>query len=241
MKNLTLLCLLSFLSACVFHHKATQLPNVEARPETIACITPTLYPGQNAQMAVSIGDPVLEYTATLNSAEKVIAPGPRELRPLPTEGWLKTHDYAGSEVWTHPGYYGGDIGAVLDDSGVVTLYVQTGGAKKGRRWHAYRTEFFDTTVNTVDHWMLRYGGRQGSDYKFEIVDHPDQKANNITQDFVVSEREFLEGFMVRGVSIKGLQSGDHGLISYVVAGVPEKMKIKCEQPIEEAEEPPTKA
>jgi hypothetical protein len=43
------------------------------------------------------------------------------------------------------------------------------------------------------------------------------------------------------VSIKGLQSGDHGLISYVVAGVPEKMKIKCEQPIEEAEEPPTKA
>jgi len=241
MKNLTLLCLLSFLSACVFHEKATRLPNTEERPETIACVTPVLYPGQYAQNSVSIGDPVLEYEEILTSAETVIAPGPRELRTLPKEGWLKTHDYAGSQVWTNPNYYGGDIGAVLNDEGIVTLFVQTGGAKKGRRWRAHRTEFFDTTVNRVEHWMLRYGGRQGTDYKFEIVDHANQKANNITQEFVVSEKEFLGGFLVRGVSIEGLESGDHGLITYVVAGVPEKMSVKCEQTPGETGEPKTKA
>ena len=48
----------------------------------------------------------------------------------------------------------------------------------------------------------------------------EDKAIHVTQSFEVSEKSFLDGFVVRGVLVKGIEPGTHGTISYLIVSKP---------------------
>ncbi|MEJ2419189.1 MAG: hypothetical protein P8Y45_20140 [Exilibacterium sp.] len=207
-----------FLSSCVFHRQAEPLPSAEFRKNTEGYIETIINPPVGREDSASIGDLIVSYTRISNSTEIAVARAPIKLKTLAREGWRKTHKYNNRDVYTSPDYYRGDIGAVLDKDEKVILYVQTGGAKSGRRWKSYGEKFFGRVSSVVDAWRLRYSGRENDSYKFEIVSTREDKAIEATQSFTVSETTFLDGFAVRGVLVQGLEAGRHGIISYRVAG-----------------------
>jgi len=219
MKNLLIIVAFS-LASCLFHQKALQLPEPQARPQTQAYFETVLKPDIGTEATVSIGDLVLSYTRLRYSAEMVLANAPSSLLELPLTGWDKTHEYQSKEVYTNPAYYDGNIGAVLDSSERVVLYVQTSGVRAGRRWRGSGTPFFGRVMTTDEDWRLRYSGRNQTAYKFEIVNTREDKAILATQSFEVSEESFLDGFVVRGVLVKGTAAGTHGTIFYRIVSEP---------------------
>ncbi len=206
-----------FLSSCVFR-QASQLPEPKHREQTQSNVETVLHPNAGEEVSASIGDVILSYTRINTSSEVVTASAPYSLVRLPTTGWENTHMYKSYNVYTHPTYYRGTVGAVLDRNEYVMFFMQTGGLKSGKRWRASRTNFFGFVSTVEEDWRLRYSGRDKAAYKFEIANHSEDKANQAIQSFEVSEDRFFSGFAVRGVMIKGLKGGSHGIISYRIDG-----------------------
>ena len=191
-----------------------------SRSETFGCIDLETSPSVGELSSASIGETVFRYRSYTISPEVVVASTPAGLRELPKEGWKKTYEYPGRDVYTHPDWYRGQIGAALDRNGVLIQYVQINGAQRGRRWKIGDEKFFGRERLIEQQWILRYGGRERTDYIFEIVDRSDDEARNNTQSFIVSEGEFPDEFVVRGVGIQGLAGSDHGSISYTISRIP---------------------
>lgn len=61
----------------------------------------------------------------------LLTSAPSSLRKLPLTGWEKPHEYQSKYFYTNPAYYNGDIGAVLDSSEPVVLYVKAEIFRKG--------------------------------------------------------------------------------------------------------------
>lgn len=158
--------------------------------------------------------------------EEVAVPAPPGLLPFPSRAaWSFTHLYNGDDghefpVYTSTAYYDGAIGVILDrDDNLATSkpLVQVAGSKRGRRWSiAGKGKFFEVPVELVEGWALRYGGRRGSDFLFEIVDAPNANVVQVVQAVQVSEVDFLRGFTVKGVLVTGLPGSQAGVIRYRV-------------------------
>lgn len=179
----------------------------------------------------SIGDRMFLITRYTETSREVIIPtAPKGLQPLPnTEStWLGTYSYNGPDgqnlvVYTSPSYYNGQIGVILDDKDLMATinpFVCVRGTKTGRRYltpPAYTgSPFFGQEKKITEVWGLRYGGRRGKSFQFEVIDRENPKEIEIVQDILVSENEFFNGFVVKGVLVKGLSVGEYGTINFIL-------------------------
>jgi hypothetical protein len=178
------------------------------------------------EQSASIGDELFRVTRHLVGEYEVVrfkAPTPE---PFPLNAmWTGTHVYNDQKsgdliVFTTPAYYDGQIGVILDERGMAATQeplVQLDGAKKGKTWRLNgKGKFFDESSRFTERWMLRYGGKIGDQYIFEIVKDPESSTSAILQSIKISEPSFFEGFTVRDVFIKGLSGDTKGVIRYSV-------------------------
>jgi hypothetical protein len=175
---------------------------------------------------VSLGDRLFWVRRYVRGArERVDALPPSGLLPFPVDAsWSKTqifHDGNDSySVFTSPKYYDGDIGAILDSQDRLATrspFVQVRGVKKGRRWAGQQGQRFFVLPDTlIEAWGLRYGGRRGDDYIFEVVDSPNPNVTQITQSLQIPVKDAFSGFTVRGVRVKLLSDSGDGVIRYTL-------------------------
>ncbi len=146
--------------------------------------------------------------------------------PFPdSPGWSGTHQFTAEDgakltVFTHPEFYKGKVGVILDGDDMLATsapLVQVEGSSTGRRWalESERKFFYVPTV-LLEVWGVRFGGKKGSDYVFEIIDRPNPNVTEVVQSLQVAEAEFLSGFVVRGVMVDGISDDGRGIISYVL-------------------------
>lgn len=174
---------------------------------------------------VSIGDRLFWVRRYISGAREVVAiSAPTKLLPFPTGGtWSKTHTYDnedghGLPIYTSPQYYRGSIGVILDDEDRLATkwpIVQVRGSKSGRRW-ALKADggFFVVPDTLIEQWGVRYGGRQGAAYLFDIIDSANPTITQVTQSLQISSEEFFSGFTVKGVFIRGVEDLGSGVIRY---------------------------
>lgn len=179
------------------------------------------------EQTASIGDELFVLRRYVTGAvEEVALLAPPTLAPFPVRAtWSRTHVYDGDDghqlpVFTSEAYYNGAIGVILDNEDYLATrkpMVQVAGAKRGRRWSiAGHGKFFEVPVELVEAWALRYGGRKGADFAFEIVNKPDSNVVQVIQALQISEADFLRGFTVKGVLVTGLARSEAGIIRYRV-------------------------
>lgn len=139
--------------------------------------------------------------------------------------WTGTHSYKDSTsplltVYTSPAYYDGTIGIVLDADGHLPIakpIVQLSRLKKGRAWPMKADgKVFYWAETLEERWGVRYGGKKGSVYLFEIVNKSDANVTEILQSIEIDNASFLKGFVIRGVMLYGLKADEHGVITYKV-------------------------
>lgn len=173
----------------------------------------------------SLGDRLFWVRRYVSGAKEIIAvQAPAKLKGFPSQAqWFHSHVYEGEDapgaaVYTTKEYYNGAIGVIVDsEDKLVTRKpaVQVSGSKKGRRWSLPTGKpFFVIPDTLIEAWGVRYGGRKGTSYVFEIVDMHNPNASQITQSLEVTPNEFTSGFTVRGVVIKGLEDMGAGIIKY---------------------------
>lgn len=185
----------------------------------------------NSERVASIGDVLFAVTRTEEHIEtyELIAYKAPSVGEFPQSAdWVATHLYSdGSNenilVYTSGNFQQGRIGVLLDNRyNLVTdkPLVQVEGPNIGHRWHLYGDgPFFRTaekrTMTRVERpWGLRFGGVNKGVYKFEIVDKSDSRTNEVLQTIEVPEREFLNGIVIKGVLLKGVQKSRSGVIKY---------------------------
>jgi hypothetical protein len=194
------------------------------KPRTVSLLD-VLYSGDQS---VSIGALLFRLARyRVGEYEAIRLKPPIELVPFPENAsWFGTHIYNDQNsgdliVFTTQAYYNGQIGVILDKQGKVTTrepLVQLDGAKKGRTWRLNGDgQFFEESrVLVGNRWAIRYGGKVGDQYIFEIVNVPESSTSEILQSIKISESSFFEGFTVREVFIKGLSGDKQGVIKYSV-------------------------
>jgi hypothetical protein len=178
---------------------------------------------QNEQLA-SIGDELFRVGVYIVGADEHINFKATTGDDFPNNNlWEGTYVYNDGEsgdliVYTNPKYYEGSIGVILDSDGQIATslpLVQVATMKKGRRWPLNGTgKFFVYTDRLIEKWGLRYSGIKDSNYVFEIVNKYDSNVTEIIQSIQVTESSYLEGVIIRGVLIKGLEKDKHGVIKY---------------------------
>lgn len=207
-------------SACAYSPNTTPLPRELKEPSLFSQLP-------QGEQARSIGDELFVLRRYVTGAvEEVAVLAPPSLEPFPVRAtWSCTHLYDGDDghqlpVFTSAAYYHGAVGVILDhEDNLATSkpIVQVLGAKRGRRWSiAGGGKFFRVPVELVEAWALRYGGRKGVDFVFEIVDKPNSNVVQVVQALQVSEADFLRGFTVKGVLVTGLAGSEAGIIRYRV-------------------------
>lgn len=121
-------------------------------------------------------------------------------------------------VYTTPDYYKGNIGVILDKNEHLATnrpLVQVEGSKTGRRWGLNgEGAFFRIPQKNIDSWALRYGGKNNSQYVFQIVNKHESKTTDVLQTIYITEEKFRAGFVIRNVLIKGANSNEYGGIEY---------------------------
>lgn len=173
----------------------------------------------------TIGDRLFWVGRYLSGAREIVAIGaPPQLLPFPPGcTWAKTHTYDnedghGLSVYTCPQYYKGSIGVILDDEDKLATrrpIVQVRGSKSGRRWALNASgKFFVVPDTLLEQWGVRYGGRQGEAFVFDITGTPNPTITQVTQSLQVTPAEFFSGFTVKGVFIKGIEDMGSGRIKY---------------------------
>tara|TARA_B100000745_G_scaffold254744_1_gene177192 strand:- start:156 stop:890 length:735 start_codon:yes stop_codon:yes gene_type:complete len=152
--------------------------------------------------------------------------------PFPENcNWYATHyltkgRHAGLNIYTCKRYYRGDIGILLDADGVIQSHeplIQVDGLKEGRRWRMHSggkfvqtKEFKESTPIGQQPWGLRFGGVINSNLVFDIVNQPESKVVDVLQTIQIEEKQFLEGFTVRGVFVQGLRVPEYGVIEFTI-------------------------
>jgi hypothetical protein len=219
----TVFCLLIACGgvACSYSSYTTKLPTSTERTLKEPYSWSQLPSGGNA----SIGDRLFWVQRYISTAkERVTISSPSKLRPIP-DGcvWSLTHSYDAEDgrglfVYTCRDFYRGQVGVILDAEDKLSTkrpFVQVAGGKVGRRWASPTgVKFFEVPNTLIDSWGVRYGGRRGTEYVFEIVDGGNPSVSQIIQSLQISPAEFFSGFTVKGVFIKGLEDVGSGVIRY---------------------------
>lgn len=171
--------------------------------------------------SASIGDVVfvLQRFEFKDTAE-VTAASPLGLQPFPrSASWSATHEFelpgAKGYVYTSKDYHQGNIGVLLDNNYVPATprpVVQLAGKRKGRSWPLKSKANFFVTARVIEGWGIRYGGKQGSDYVFEIIDRLNANNSQVIQTLRILEDTFSKGVVVKGVHMKLLAPEEKGII-----------------------------
>ena len=125
-------------------------------------------------------------------------------------------------MYTHKDYNNGEIGVILDPNGIMATkkpYVQVAGYVANRWGEEQPVPFFKRERTTIEVWGLRYGGKRGADYQFEVIDTVNPKEIEIVQEIMISPKEFASGFIVKGVLVRGISESGLGLLTYTVKDV----------------------
>ena len=177
-----------------------------------------------APYSASLGDEVFrlkrhvygdKYVVTLKSPVGTSFPYQAE--------WKATYTFYSPQegqylVYTTPSFYAGTIGVIVDrDLKLATNkpVVQLTGRRAGRRWAMTTEGIFFGREQAVDKaWGLRYGGKRGNDFQFEVIDQFDPKEIEVVQELMITPESFYKGFVVRGVFVKGLSENEYGVIRF---------------------------
>lgn len=226
------------LSGCVYtsHTEKLDTPIARKNLSSIEQIPYSSFEDVTSEREASIGEIMFVYDKYVKVIEKTEyirfkAPTSRNF-PTPAE-WAATYKYDdGTEdnlfVYTTPKYYNASIGVILDENNRVATdqpLVQVEGAKTGRRWGLLgKGQFFgihtnETKADKSNSWALRFGGSIGSNYEFEIVNQNESTVVDVLQTITISERDFLSGFTVRGIFIKGKHKAKHGIITFTATDI----------------------
>lgn len=179
----------------------------------IGSITETVKPPSGAPRTISIGDEMVRY---MRHGKRPV--GLQFLRKkVPTAGWQAAFRRDGQVVYNNRRFYTGHIALKLDsDLNIIEAY-QIGGGKKWRKWDGERKPLFAYEPLLIESWILRYGGKVGETYRFELVERPEDSQSDVIQPLIITEQAFSEGFVVRGVTIRGLGPDRNGVIDYEVS------------------------
>lgn len=173
--------------------------------------------------SASIGDDLFWVRRYLKGQFEIVQLSPIKGHSYPpAQQWKGTHTYSDNGtprvVYTAYGYMNGQVGVILDkDFNLVTTHplVQVTGAKSGRRWVAYSYRpFFERKTTLMESWGLRYAGKESGSYVFEVTDKRDPRKIEIVQEIKISKKEFLTGFVVKGMLIKGVEETELGIITF---------------------------
>ncbi|KHA59829.1 hypothetical protein NL53_14470 [Vibrio variabilis] len=183
------------------------------------------------EKTVSIGDElfnVVRHFEVIDLYEVIPFSSPTSTRFPQKQEWIATHEYNDGVsndllVYTTPTYHGSQIGVILDDEYVLSTsepLVQVSGGKKGRRWElAGQGKFFSirektTRIPDEKPWGLRFGGVQSGTYVFEIINRSESTVIEVLQTLKVTEQDFMSGFVVRNVLVKGTRTYNSGVIGF---------------------------
>jgi len=236
MLNKLLTCVLSsaLLSGCVYSVHTSKLdipvnkPSVESQSATLSHSEMSI---DEDERTASIGDElfsIARYNETLTKYEIIPFQSPTSQRFPQNQQWSATYKYDDGKsgellVYTTPTYHRGEIGVILDKNYALSTsepLVQITGAKEGRRWKLWgQGKFFSvrekSNRNAIEPvWGVRFGGVQGGMYVFEIINRSESTVVDVLQTVKVTEQDFIAGFVVRNVFIKGTKSYRSGVIAF---------------------------
>lgn len=231
---LSTLLIVSSMSGCAYSVHTTKLEVPVPKAEFVSTLDNEFHSEMsidNGEQTASIGEDLFvinRYFENTESYEIITHSAPTSFKFPQNAKWSATHKYNdGSSgdllVYTSPSYYQGQIGVVLDDDLVVSTeepLVQVSGAKKGRRWKLQgKSRFFKSREKvtkdvTEKVWGLRFGGMSADLYVFEIVNRSDSTVIDILQTVKVSKKDFLNGFVLRDVFIRGTKGYKSGVIHF---------------------------
>ncbi|MFA4829370.1 MAG: hypothetical protein WC855_13400 [Thermodesulfovibrionales bacterium] len=220
------LLLLLFLSSCTYSVYTTKIHTpIDRVPLKISYKSSFDVLPEGEQQA-SIGDELFRISRyEIGREEYVTVPSPLPSSFPINATWRGTYLYSDGTnnnlvVYTTPQFYNSQIGVILDAKEQLATtkpLVQLGGIKEGRRWKVKDSgNFFASSIKLIERWGIRYGGRSSSSYIFELFNKNDANVVEILQSIKISEQDFLDGFTVRGVFIKGLEKDNLGIIKYKV-------------------------
>ena len=186
---------------------------------------------ENREHTASIGEVLFSVSRFIETKEfyEEITHAAPSTGPFPQNAeWSATHSFSDETfnnvlVYTSASYKQGQVGVLLDSEYNLVSdkpLVKVAGKDLGRRWHLYgKGQFFKLGVrtsqkNTEKPWGIRFGGVIQGQYIFEIVDKSDSSTIEILQTIQLSEKDFLEGVVIRGVLIDGSEAIKSGLIKF---------------------------
>ncbi|MUK91909.1 hypothetical protein GNP80_05595 [Aliivibrio fischeri] len=226
------------LSGCVYtsHTEKLHTPIERNSLSSIEEIPYSSFEGKSGKREASIGEIMFvyqKYIRVIEKTEYIRFKAPTGNRFPKSADWAATYKYDDGKkdnllVYTTPKYYNGSIGVILDENNSVATdkpLVQVEGAKAGRRWALLgKGEFFgvytkETEDDKNNSWALRFGGNNGSTYEFEIVNQNESTVVDVLQTIKISERDFLSGFTIRGIFIKGLHKAKYGVITFTATDI----------------------
>ena len=233
-KLLTSLIASFLLSGCVYSVHTSKLDTSVKKPAFEGQLTTGFHSEMsidNSEKMVSIGDDlfnVARYNKTVNVYEVIPFSSPTNTRFPQNQQWVATHKYNDGVsgdllVYTTPAYHRSQIGIILDDDYSLSTskpLVQLSGAKEGRRWKLIgQGKFFSLREQSSRKteeptWGLRFGGVQSGMYVFEIVNRSESTVTEVLQTVKVTEQDFMAGFVVRNVFVKGTRSYKSGVIGF---------------------------
>jgi hypothetical protein len=181
----------------------------------------------------SIGDELFSVSIyEIARKEFIAAKPPTGLEAFPIDAtWTGTYTYNDGQsgdliVYTTPDYYSGIMGVALDSKEQPPLKpfaVKVEGSilRQRKRWWFNidknsnpEGKFFASTNELIEQWGVRYGGLNDGDYIFEIINKNEAKTMEILQSIRITESSYLEGFVIRGVLIKGVKKDSQGVIQF---------------------------
>ncbi len=187
-------------------------------------------PEKRGEQSASIGDEIFVIRRyVIGERVEIRYKALDDIGPFPNANtWVGTHIYDDKQggrytVYTSPLFYKGTVGVILDKDGEPATrkpLVQVAGGKIGRRWRLQGTgKFFSLSNVLLEAWGARYGGKRGESYVFEILNKKDANVTEIIQSVQVTEADFLKGFTIKGVFVKGLSIDRQGVIRYSLQDV----------------------
>ncbi|MFK7897864.1 MAG: hypothetical protein AB8G23_18660 [Myxococcota bacterium] len=169
-------------------------------------ITPR--PGESRR--VSIGDEVVRYEVYGRMPVGLRFMG----REVPVAGWKAAFTRDGKTLYSNRRFFRGQIGLDLDEDLNIREAGQIGGFKKWRTWDGEGQPLFAYKPLLVESWILRYGGKVDNVYRFDLVEKLEDSQSDVIQPLRIEEASFLTGFVVRGVTLRGLVQDRNGVIEY---------------------------
>lgn len=147
--------------------------------------------------------------------------------PYPTDGQWYSNESVSIDgntyrVFKNNSFYEASTGVMLDDYYRVISkpFIKLIGVNKGKRWKTTDSDevgaFFFMRVALIDKWGVRYAGKDNGFYKFETYARSDANVSTVTQSIKISEKEFMEGFVIRGVKITGTSRDSNGVINFTI-------------------------